>query len=251
MSLGWSLARHEDDSQEYAVAMRGLQFALPTKSKGCAVQQCTACAPVTVSFATRKINSNDVAEIGFGLISLSASYYPIESDEERFKEGCTFWDTTDAYGHNEFNRTASMKLGVDFVDLLYLHKSAGAMPELVQEGKVRYLGLSEVSAADTLRRAYAVHPIAAVQLNILWLEIGSEKVGSLKACRELSVAIIPYALLGRGMLTGIYQRNVISGQVARLVWLLAHGNNIEDLGAVRVKLSEKEVEKIREKAEKG
>jgi aryl-alcohol dehydrogenase-like predicted oxidoreductase len=72
---------------------------------------------------------------------------------------------------------------------------------------VRYLGLSEVSA-DTLRRAYAVHPIAAVQVEYspFCLEIESEKIGLLKACQDLDVAIVPYAPLGRGILTGVYVR---------------------------------------------
>ncbi|PFH45389.1 hypothetical protein AMATHDRAFT_71740, partial [Amanita thiersii Skay4041] len=107
------------------------------------------------------------------------------------------------------------RLGVDKVDLYYLHRAdplvpiertVGAMAELVKAGKVKYLGLSEISA-NTLRRAHAVHPIAAVQVEYspFVLDIEDEKIGLLKACRELGVAVIAYSPLGRGMLTGQYK----------------------------------------------
>ncbi|TFK39308.1 NADP-dependent oxidoreductase domain-containing protein [Crucibulum laeve] len=107
------------------------------------------------------------------------------------------------------------RLGVSHIDLFYLHRAdktvpiertVGAMAELVKEGKVKYLGLSEISAA-TLRRAHAVHPIAAVQVEYspFTLDIEDEKIGLLKACRELGVKIVGYAPLGRGLLTGQYK----------------------------------------------
>lgn len=73
-------------------------------------------------------------------------------------------------------------------------------------GKVKYLGLSECSAAS-LRRAHAVHPIAAVQVEYspFTLDIEDEKIGLLKAARELGVAIVAYAPLGRGLITGTYK----------------------------------------------
>ncbi|PPQ74969.1 hypothetical protein CVT26_011682 [Gymnopilus dilepis] len=109
------------------------------------------------------------------------------------------------------------RLGVPSVDLYYLHrvdknvpieKTVAAMAELVKEGKVRYLGLSEVTGA-TLRRAHAVHPIAAVQVEYspFCLDIEDEKVGLKKACEELGIAIIAYSPLGRGLLTGAYKSN--------------------------------------------
>lgn len=72
-----------------------------------------------------------------------------------------------------------------------------------RQGKIRYLGLSEVSA-ETLRRAHAVHPITAVQVeySLFTTEIEDSKVGLLAACRELGVAIVGYSPLSRGMLTG-------------------------------------------------
>ncbi len=109
---------------------------------------------------------------------------------------------------------ASLKrLGVDTIDLYYQHRqdpevpvedTVGAMAELVQAGKVRFLGLSEVSAA-TLRRAFKVHPISAVQSEYsLWTRDPEE--GLLQTCRELGVGFVPYSPLGRGFLTGQIQK---------------------------------------------
>jgi aryl-alcohol dehydrogenase-like predicted oxidoreductase len=77
---------------------------------------------------------------------------------------------------------------------------------LHREGKVRYIGLSEISSA-TLRRAHAVHPISAVQVEYspFFLDIEDEKIGLLKTCRELGVTVVAYSPLGRGLLTGRYK----------------------------------------------
>ncbi|KXN92675.1 Aldo-keto reductase yakc [NADP(+)] [Leucoagaricus sp. SymC.cos] len=162
------------------------------------------------------------------------------------EEGATCWDTADVYatkfgifftetgrgvnGKPEYAKSACAKslkrLGVEQIDLYYLHKRAdptvpiepadpsminrqktvSAMAELVKEGKVRYLGLSEVSSA-TLRRAHAVHPITAVQVEYspFTLDIEDDKIALLKTCRELGVAVIAYSPLGRGLLTGQYK----------------------------------------------
>ncbi|WP_460507428.1 aldo/keto reductase [Hydrogenophaga soli] len=100
------------------------------------------------------------------------------------------------------------RLQTDVIDLFYLHRwdkqvpiedSVGAMAELVQAGKVRALGLSEVSAA-TLRKAHAVHPIAAVQSEYsLWTR--NPEIAVLEACRELGVALVAFSPLGRAYLT--------------------------------------------------
>lgn len=81
------------------------------------------------------------------------------------------------------------------------------MAEQVKAGKVRYLGLSECSAS-CLRRAHAVHPIAALQVEFspFTLDIMDEKIALLKTARELGVKIVAYSPLGRGMLTGQYVR---------------------------------------------
>jgi aryl-alcohol dehydrogenase-like predicted oxidoreductase len=162
------------------------------------------------------------------------------------------------------------RLGVETIDLYYLHRldpqtpieeTVGAMEKLVQQGKVRFLGLSEVSAA-TLKKACQVHPISAVQSEYsLWCTEPERSV--IPACRELGVAFVAYSPLGRGMLTGklasreqlaendwrriaprfqegafdknkalvdavgamAKARDVTTGQVA-LAWLLASGNDI-------------------------
>ena len=103
------------------------------------------------------------------------------------------------------------RLGFDAIDLYYQHRvdpqvpieeTVGAMAELVKAGKVKALGLSEVSA-ESLRRAHAVHPIAAVQTEYsLWSRDPERPGGILEACRELGVGFVPYSPLGRGFLTG-------------------------------------------------
>jgi aryl-alcohol dehydrogenase-like predicted oxidoreductase len=105
---------------------------------------------------------------------------------------------------------ASLKrLGIDVIDLYYQHRvdtntpiedTVGAMKRLVEQGKVRALGLSE-ARPETIRRAHKVHPIAAVQneYSLLYRQEGEE---TLKACRELGITLVPYAPLGRSMLTG-------------------------------------------------
>jgi aryl-alcohol dehydrogenase-like predicted oxidoreductase len=110
--------------------------------------------------------------------------------------------------------TALRRLGVDVIDLYYQHRvdpevpiedTVGAMAELVQEGKVRHLGLSEASAAS-IRRAVAVHPITALQSEwSLWsrdLEIPGPDGAVVDVARELGIGIVPYSPLGRGFLTG-------------------------------------------------
>lgn len=109
-----------------------------------------------------------------------------------------------------------LRLGIDTIDLYYLHRppqdveieeTVGAMAELVQAGKVRYLGLSEVDAS-LLRRAYAVHPIAAVQSEYsLWTRDPETTV--LDALRELGVGLVPYSPLGRGFLTGTFDASAV------------------------------------------
>ncbi|MFF0159896.1 aldo/keto reductase [Streptomyces sp. NPDC005263] len=105
------------------------------------------------------------------------------------------------------------RLGVDHIDLYYLHRKSpdipveetvGAMAELVRAGKVGHLGLSEVTA-DTLRRAHAVHPIAALQTEYsLWTREVEEEV--LPAARELGTSLVAYSPIGRGFLTGAITR---------------------------------------------
>jgi aryl-alcohol dehydrogenase-like predicted oxidoreductase len=158
-----------------------------------------------------------------------------------------------------------VRLGVEYIDLYYQHRvdpdvpiedTVGAMAELVQAGKVRYLGLSEASV-DSLERAVATHPITALQSEwSLWTRDLEDAV--LPAARRLGIGIVPYSPLGRGFLTGQitspddfrrtnprfqgenFQRNlelvaevrrlaeekhVTAGQLA-LAWLLAQGEDV-------------------------
>lgn len=116
-------------------------------------------------------------------------------------------------GRPEYVRTCCeeslQRLGVDVIDLYYLHRvdpdvpiedTVGAMAQLVSDGKVRYLGLSEASAA-TIRRAHAVHPITALQSE--WSLFNREPEQTvLPTLRELGIGFVPFSPLGRGVLTG-------------------------------------------------
>jgi hypothetical protein len=104
------------------------------------------------------------------------------------------------------------RLGVDHIDLYYCHRldrktpveqTVRAMAELKQEGKIKYIGLSECSAAS-LRRAHKIHPISAVQMEYspFTLDIESEQTQLLATARELGVAVVAYSPIGRGMLGG-------------------------------------------------
>ena len=199
------------------------------------------------------------------------------------------------------------RLDVDVIDLYYQHRvdpdtpieeTVGAMAELVREGKVRFLGLSE-AGAETIRRAHAVHPITALQSEYsLWTRDPEAEV--LDVCRELGIGFVPYSPLGRGFLTGKikspkdlpdedyrkttprfqgenFRRNLdlvkrveeiarekrcTSAQLA-LAWVLAQGEDIvpipgtkrrkylqENIGALDVDLTSKDLERIEEVATK-
>ena len=126
------------------------------------------------------------------------------------------WDGTTPIGFDGSPENArracegSLKrLGIDTIDLFYQHRvdpkvpieeTVGGMAELVKEGKVRHLGLSE-AAPETIRRAAAVHPIAALQSEYsLWERDVEDEI--LPVCRELGIGFVPYSPLGRGFLTG-------------------------------------------------
>ncbi|MGD9694211.1 MAG: aldo/keto reductase [Thermoleophilia bacterium] len=131
----------------------------------------------------------------FGNVSISAeSGFVIRGDPEYVRRACD---------------ASLRRLGVDHIDLYYQHRvdptvpieeTWGAMSELVAAGKVRHLGISEASAR-TLRRAHAVHPVAALQSEwSLWTRDIEREI--LPTCRELGIGIVPFSPLGRGFLTG-------------------------------------------------
>ncbi|WBO68770.1 aldo/keto reductase [Streptomyces camelliae] len=138
------------------------------------------------------------------------------------------------------------RLGVDHIDLYYQHRvdpqvpieeTVGAMAELVQAGLVRHIGLSE-AGAGTIRRAHAVHPIAALQSEwSLWTrDLEAEIV---PVCRELGIGIVPFSPLGRGFLTGHYRsvEGMAESDVRRSQPRFADGNLERNL-AIVAKLNE-------------
>ena len=169
------------------------------------------------------------------------------------------------------------RMGVDYIDLYYQHRvdpnvhieeTVGAMAELVQEGKIKYIGLSEAEPAD-IRKAYQVHPITALQTEYsLWTRFPED--GILETTRELGIGFVSYSPLGRGFLTGriksiedlaaddwrrqnprfteenfkqnltmvdkikelAAQKNVSLGQIA-IAWVLAQGDDIVTIPGTR------------------
>jgi aryl-alcohol dehydrogenase-like predicted oxidoreductase len=131
---------------------------------------------------------------------------------------------------------ASLKrLGIETIDLYYQHRvdpktpiedTVGAMADLVKQGKVRYLGLSE-AGPDTIRRACAVHPIAALQTEYsLWSREPED--GLLALCRELGVGFVAYSPLGRGFLTGQIKRpEDFAADDTRRMWPRFQGENFQ------------------------
>ena len=135
------------------------------------------------------------------------------------------------------------RLGVDTIDLYYLHRvdptvpiedTVGAMSDLVRAGKVRYLGLSEAAPA-TIRRAHKVHPITALQTEYsLWSRDPEDKI--LPTIRELGIGFVAYSPLGRGFLTGRFQKpEDLPGDDYRRHQPRFQGNNFQkNLDAVRI-----------------
>ncbi len=186
------------------------------------------------------------------------------------------------------------RLGVDYIDLYYLHRvdpntpiedTVSAMSELVKEGKVKYIGLSE-APEEIIRRANKVHPITAVQTEYsLW---SNDLEAVIPVCRELNIALVPYSPLGRGFLSGKYKspndfeegdfrsynprfseenfnknleivkkveeiaksKSVTPAQIA-LAWVISKGNDMFPLtGTKRIKYLKENIESINIKLEK-
>ncbi|KAK4869982.1 hypothetical protein LT330_005706 [Penicillium expansum] len=134
----------------------------------------------------------------FSLQQQEGGGYTFRSDPEYVKAAC---------------EKSLRRLGVDVIDLYYCHRVDGvtpiektveAMAELKKEGKIRHLGLSEVSAA-TLRRAHAVHPISALQMEYSLFTLDIESSEILETCRELGVTVVAFSPIGRGILTGQFR----------------------------------------------
>jgi len=158
------------------------------------------------------------------------------------KDGTRSVDGSPAYVHQACDASLE-RLGVDHIDLYYLHRpdttvpieeTVGAMGELVAAGKVRHLGLSEASA-DTVHRAAATHPIAALQSE--WSLFSRDIEASIvPACREHGIGIVPYSPLGRGLLTGTVTSldELAANDFRRGVPRFADGNLEQNLQLVAV-----------------
>lgn len=145
-----------------------------------------------------------------------------------------FVDTSPEYVRAACDASLS-RLGFDTIDLYYAHRrnpqvpiedTVGAMAELVQAGKIRYLGLSEVNAA-TLRAAHAVHPITALQMeySLFTRDVESELFAT---CKELGIGLVAYSPMGRGILTGtVTDVSTLAADDVRRVFPRFTGDNLE------------------------
>ncbi|MGW6575161.1 aldo/keto reductase [Streptomyces sp. NPDC054945] len=170
-------------------------------------------------------------ELGVTLLDTAEGYGPFRNEQllgkalagrreaavVATKTGVEFSDEGALLGHNaspEYIRRSADRslrhLGTDHIDLYYLHRvdpnvpieeSVGALAELVEAGKVRHIGLCEVSPT-TIARAHAVHPLAAVQTEYSLFERGIEHDGVLDTLRDLGIGLVAYSPLGRGFLSG-------------------------------------------------
>jgi aryl-alcohol dehydrogenase-like predicted oxidoreductase len=153
-----------------------------------------------VGAALRPIRSNVVIATKFGFDIVGGKSNGLNSRPEHIKKVAD---------------ESLKRLGIEVIDLFYQHRVdpavpiedvAGAVTELIKEGKVRHFGLSEPSA-QTARRAHAVQPVTALQNEYsLWTR-GPETNGTLKACEELGIGLVAYSPLGKGFLTGAMSKN--------------------------------------------
>jgi aryl-alcohol dehydrogenase-like predicted oxidoreductase len=151
-------------------------------------------------------------------------------------------DGSAAYMRQQLERSLRL-LATDHVDLYYVHRidpsraieeTVGALADLVAEGKIRYLGLSE-AAPDTLRRASAVHPITALQTEwSLWARDIEDEI--VPACRELGIGVVPYSPLGHGALTGTLasRTDLVDGDRRRGMPLFAEGAFDENMASLQL-----------------
>ncbi|KAH9687959.1 Aldo ket red domain-containing protein [Citrus sinensis] len=153
---------------------------------------------------------------------------------------------------------ASLKrLDVDYIDLYYQHRvdtsvpieeTIGEMKKLVEEGKIKYIGLSEASP-DTIRRAHGVHPITAVQMEwSLWTRDIEEEI--IPLCRELGIGIVPYSPLGRGFFGGkavvesVPADSILGDDVVPIPGTTKIKNLDDNIDSLRIKLTKEDLKEI-------
>ncbi|KID79748.1 aldo/keto reductase, partial [Metarhizium brunneum ARSEF 3297] len=196
-------------------------------------------------------NGPPVAPVGLGFGSLGGFYGPPGTRDEQlalldraYAAGLRFWDLSDVYGDAEdlvgewlarSGRRDDVFLGTSFRSSPAPTGGTRSALTLSTQGKIRHLGLSGVSAA-TLRRAHAVHPIAALQweYSLFTLDIESPQNNILSTCRELGVALVAFSPVGRGVLTGRFRsyRDIPEGDLRRFYPKYAEGNFAEILKLV-------------------
>ncbi len=168
-------------------------------------------------------NFLDTADLYGPLINEQLVAKAIKGNRDRYLIGTKFGyeiDDTGSLtwkinGKKEYVKKAAERslknLGTDYIDLYYLHRvdtttpieeTLEAMAELVKEGKVRYIGLSEVGS-ETIRKAHTIHPLTVVQSEYSLFERTIEEQGILATLRELGIGLVAYSPLGRGLLTGV------------------------------------------------
>ncbi|KAJ2077746.1 hypothetical protein H4R24_004933 [Coemansia sp. RSA 988] len=170
-------------------------------------------------------NKVRVPRIGLGTMGMSPIYGKVDDNQsvdvlnyaidigsgnvEKFSELITGVDGSPEYVRKCIENSLT-RLGVDVFDLYYQHRmdpsasieeTVKVMAELVKEGKVRYIGLSECTP-DILRKAHKVHPITTVQIEYSPWSVHIETDGILDTCRELGITVVAYSSLGRGIMTG-------------------------------------------------
>ena len=183
-----------DDNESVATIHRALDLGVTLLDTSDAYGPHTNEELVSRAIADRRDQVVLATKFGIQLRADDPAYRGVSGDPAYVKEACD---------------GSLRRLGVDHIDLYYQHRvdpnvpieeTVGAMAELVQAGKVRHLGLSE-AGANTIRRAHAVHPIAAVQTEwSLWTRDIEAEIAP--ACAELGIGIVAYSPLGRGFLTG-------------------------------------------------
>jgi aryl-alcohol dehydrogenase-like predicted oxidoreductase len=192
MGMSWAYSTDRDDNESVATIHRALDLGVTLLDTANVYGE--GVNERLVGSAIKGRRDEVVLATKFGIVTTPGSSQAVRGDAAYVRQCC---------------EESLTRLGVDHIDLYYAHRvdpivpieeTFGALAELVAEGKVRYLGISEAKA-DSIRRAHAVHPITALQSEwSLWTRGIEDEV--VPTCRELGIGIVPFSPLGRGFLTG-------------------------------------------------